>query len=270
MIIQQEKAAILYKLHQGPRLLVLPNCWDVASALVIARAGAQAIATSSAGIAYVLGYPDGQQIFRAEMLDMVRRVAAAVAVPVTADVEAGYGDAGETARQVIAAGAVGINLEDADENGRLFSLESQLERIRAARAAGNAAGVALVINARTDAFATPGFSNEVRAAEAVRRANAYLEAGAGCAFVPFINDATVIAQLVKQIRGPLNILAGPLSPPLADLERMGVRRASLGSAVARAAYGRAQQVAEELLGSASLKSLDGAIPYAEMQSLFSK
>jgi 2-methylisocitrate lyase-like PEP mutase family enzyme len=270
MTAQREKAEILRKLHQGPRILVLPNCWDVASARVIARAGAQAMATSSAGVAYVLGYPDGQQISRAEMLDMIRRVCAAVAIPVTADVESGYGDAGETARQVIAAGAVGINLEDAGDNGQLFSLESQLERIRAARAAGDEAGVALVINGRTDAFAAPGFSTEVRVAEAVRRANAYLEAGADCAFVPFINDAAVIAQLAKQIHGPLNILAGPLSPSLADLEGMGVRRASLGSAIARAAYGHAQKVAEELLGKGTCKSLSTAIPYAEMQSLFSK
>jgi 2-methylisocitrate lyase-like PEP mutase family enzyme len=268
MSIQQEKAATLRKLHQGPRILVLANAWDVASARVIARAGAQAIATSSAGIAYVLGYADGQQISRAEMLDMVRRIAAAVALPVTADVEAGYGDAGETARQVIAAGAVGLNLEDADETGALFSMESQIDRVRAVRAAADAAGIALVINARTDAFAVPGFSTEVRLAEAVLRANAYLEAGADCAFVPFVSAPEVIAQLATQIRGPLNILAGSAAPPLAELERMGVRRASLGSAVARAAYRRAQQVAAELLSSGTCKSLDGAITYAEMQSLF--
>jgi 2-methylisocitrate lyase-like PEP mutase family enzyme len=263
----QEKAAALRKLHQGPRLLVLPNCWDAASARLIARAGAQAMATSSAGIAYALGYPDGQLISRAEMLDMVRRVAAAVQVPVTADVEAGYGDAAETARQVIAAGAVGMNLEDAAEDGTLFSLQSQIERIRAARAAADAKGVALVINGRTDAFAAPGLADEVRLSEAVKRANAYLEAGADCAFVPFISAADVIAQLARQIRGPLNILASPATPSLAELERMGVRRASLGSAVARAAYGRAQLVAQELLGTGSFKSLDGAIPYSEMQSI---
>src|SRR3954463_12447134 len=119
MTTLREKAESLLKLHEG--FLVLPNCWDAASARVIARAGAQAIATSSAGVAHVLGYPDGQKISRAEMIDMVRRAAAGVELPVTADLEAGYGDAAETVRQALKAGAVGMNLEDAADDGSLFS-----------------------------------------------------------------------------------------------------------------------------------------------------
>jgi 2-methylisocitrate lyase-like PEP mutase family enzyme len=268
MTTLQEKAAALQKLHQGPRILVLPNCWDVGSALVIEKAGAQAMATSSAGVANVLGYADGQEISRAEMIDMVRRVALRVKVPVTADAEAGYGDAAETVRQVLAAGAVGMNLEDAAQDGSLFPLEQQVASIRAARAVADQAGVAFVINGRTDAFAAPGITD--RLGEAVKRANAYLAAGASCAFVPFIAKAEVIAELAKQIKGPLNILGGPQTPPIQEMEKMGVRRVSLGSGPARAAYGRARQLAEEALQSGTLKALDGAITYAEMQTIFGK
>jgi 2-methylisocitrate lyase-like PEP mutase family enzyme len=265
MTTSKQKAEALLELHQG--FLVLPNCWDAASARLIARAGAQAVATSSAGVAYVLGYPDGQRISRAEMIDMVRRVAAAVDVPVTADLEAGYGDAAETVRQAIAAGAVGMNLEDAAQDGSLFPLEDQVQRIRAARAAAQAAGIHFVINGRTDAFAAPGLAEGARALEAVRRANAYLSAGADCAFVPFVTDAAVIAELALQIRGPLNILGGPSAPPLADLRRLGVRRVSLGSAMARAAYGHAEKAAREILTKGTCEILQGAPTYAQMQTL---
>ncbi|MGZ6125285.1 MAG: isocitrate lyase/PEP mutase family protein, partial [Myxococcales bacterium] len=218
---QRERAEQLRRLHGGPGLLVLPNAWDVASARVIEAAGARAVATSSAGVAWALGYPDGQRISRDEMLDMVRRIAAAVAVPVTADVEAGYGDTAEaaaaTASAVVAAGAVGMNLEDAGEGGALLPRDLQLGRVRAVRAAAGAAGAAgvpLVLNARTDAFAAPALAGEARTAEAIRRGNAFLAAGADCVFVPFVSDREVIARLAKEIRGPLNVLAGPASPAL--------------------------------------------------------
>src|SRR6266536_1833985 len=143
MASQREKAEAFRKLHQGPRVLVLANAWDAGSARVIAAAGAPAIATSSAGVAYVLGHPDGQRIPRAEMLDMVRRIAAAVEVPVSADVEAGYGttveSAAETAHGVLAAGAIGMNLEDTGARGELLAVDLAAERVRAARAAADAA-----------------------------------------------------------------------------------------------------------------------------------
>src|SRR5262249_46498514 len=145
MDTQRAKAVALRNLHSGPTLLVLPNAWDVASAKVVAGAGARAVATSSAGVAFALGFPDGQRISRVEMLGMVRRIAAAVDLPVSADVEGGYGasaeDAAQTARGVLEAGAVGMNLEDAAEGGDLLPLEVQVERLRAARAAADAIGV---------------------------------------------------------------------------------------------------------------------------------
>lgn len=271
----REKAETLRKLHQGPRLLVLANAWDVASARLIEAAGASAIASTSAGVAYALGYPDGQRISRAEMIDMVRRIAAAVAVPVSADVEAGYGPgadaAAETARAVVEAGAVGLNLEDMIEPGELLPVEQQVERIRAARAAAAKAGVPLVINGRTDAFAATAMPKADRPAEAIRRANAYLAAGADCAFVPFVADAETIGRLAREIRGPLNVLGVPGSPPVAELERLGVRRMSVGSGVARAAYGHARRVARELLEKGTYESIaQAAVSYAELQELLDR
>lgn len=274
MTSRQEQASALRKLHEGPKLLVLPNAWDVASARLFEAAGAQAIATSSAGIATALGYADGQRIPRAEMLDMVRRIARAVALPVTADLEAGYGDtpeaAAETARGALEAGAVGMNIEDSKSSaeGELLPMELQISRLRAARAAATSIGVGLVINGRTDAFAVRGLAPGARADEAIRRANSYLAAGADCAFVPFVTDAQVIGRLAREIRGPLNVLGVPGSPPIAELERLGVRRVSVGSGPARAAYAAARRVARELLVSGTFESLRDAVPFAEMQQLF--
>jgi 2-methylisocitrate lyase-like PEP mutase family enzyme len=270
---QRDKAEILRRLHAGPPILVLANAWDAASARVIAAAGFPSVATSSAGVAYVLGYPDGQKIGRGEMLDMVRRVAEAVAVPVTADVEAGYGttpeSAAETARGVAAAGAVGMNLEDTSGAGELLPIELQAERVRAARAAAEAVGVPLVINARTDAFGVAGLAADDRPREAVRRANAYLAAGADCAFVPFVSDRGLIERLAREIKGPLNVLGTPAAPPIPDLQRLGVRRVSVGSGIARAAYGLARRIALELKEKGTYQLMaEGAISYAEMQRLF--
>lgn len=270
---QRQKADLLRRLHAGPPILVLANAWDAASARVVAAAGFPAVASSSAGVAYALGYPDGQRIGREEMLDMVRRIAAAVDVPVSADVEAGYGttpeSAAETARGVVAAGAVGMNLEDTGSAGELLPLELQVERVRAARAAADGAGVPLVLNARTDAFGVPGLAADARLPEAVRRANAYLAAGADCAFVPFVSDRELIGRLAREVKGPLNVLGTPAAPPIPELERMGVRRVSVGSGIARAAYGRARRIALELKEKGTYELLaEGAISYADMQRLF--
>jgi len=267
----REKAETLRRLHQGPRILVLANAWDVASARLVEAAGFPAIASSSAGVAFALGYPDGQRISRVEMLDMVRRIARAVAVPVSADVEAGYGTtseaAAQTARGVLEAGAVGMNLEDTGD-GRLLPLEVQVDRIRAARAVAEAAGVPLVINGRTDVFEMREIPERERVAEAVRRANAYLRAGADCAFVPFVADREIIARLAREIDGPLNVLGTPDTPPVAELERLGVRRVSVGGGLARAAYGRARRLATEIKETGTFQRLrEETISYAEMQRL---
>jgi 2-methylisocitrate lyase-like PEP mutase family enzyme len=148
-------------------------------------------------------------------------------------------------------------------------LEQQVERIRAARDAAARLGVPIVINGRTDAFAAKGIAAADREREAIRRANAYLAAGAACAFVPFVSDREIIARLVRDIRGPVNVLGTPLAPPIAELERLGVRRVSVGSGPARAAYGHLRRVAAELKEKGTYAAMaETAVSYAEMQTLF--
>src|SRR5882724_7726389 len=223
---QSELARQFLALHDGHRTLLLPNGWDVASARIFEDAGFPAVATSSAGVAFSLGYPDGQKISRGEMLAVVHRIAEAVHIPVTADVEAGYGtrpeDAAETARQVIAAGAVGMNLEDAipDKPDALADLNLQVEKIRAVNEISERAGIAFVLNARTDVFLAEIGPAETRVARAIERLNAHRHAGAQSLFVPGVKGAETITQLVSGVRGPLNILATAGTPPLAELEKL--------------------------------------------------
>ena len=271
-ISQREQAETFRRLHGGPRILRLPNAWDVASARIFEAAGFPAVATTSAGVAWALGYPDGERIARAEMLDMIRRIAAAMRVPVTADMEAGYGPgpeaAAETARGVIAAGAVGLNLEDGTNEGGLVDVALHVERIHAAIEAGRAAGVPMVVNARTDAFEVQQWSPAQRFAEAMRRANAYHAAGADCLFVPHVTDAATIGRLAREIAGPLNVIAGPPLPPLPELERLGVRRASLGPRAIQATLGRLRRIAVELRDQGTYDTMaPDLIPFAELQRL---
>jgi 2-methylisocitrate lyase-like PEP mutase family enzyme len=267
MNVQSQKADALRAMHRGGKILVLPNAWDAASARVIQQAGFGAIATTSAGIAFTLGYPDGQRISREEMLTVVGRIAKAVEVPVTADVEAGYGsrpeDAARTARDVLAAGAVGMNLEDAtgDPRNPLFELGLQVERVRAARE------LPIVLNARTDVYLLDVGAPEKRYDEALRRLAEFRDAGADCVFVPGLRDSATIGRFVKDLRCPINILAGPGSPAVPELQRLGVARVSLGSSAMRATLGLLRQVAQELKGTGTYASLDGAIPFADVNSM---
>jgi 2-methylisocitrate lyase-like PEP mutase family enzyme len=265
------KADALRRLHTAGPMLVLPNAWDAASARIFGQAGFPALATTSAGIAYAQGYADGERISRAEMLAVVSRIAARVVVPVTADMEAGYGrtpDAvTETVRGVIAAGAVGMNLEDSreEDGGTLLPFSLAVERVGAARAAAVAAGVRIVLNARTDAFSPNGGG----LAEAVRRGNAYREAGADSVFVPFVADRDTIERLVREIAAPLNILGSPNAPSLKELEALGVRRVTFGSAPMRATLGLVRRMAREWKDKGTYGTLEAyGIPYAELQQLF--
>ena len=271
----QNKALQLAALHRGPRILILANAWDAASARIFEVAGFPAVATTSAGIANSLGRRDGQQVSREEMLDVVERIAGAVSVPATADMEAGYGDTPEsvagTVRAVLAAGAVGMNLEDAAEPGNnvLAEISFQVEKIKAVREAAASAGVAFVLNARTDVFLRAVGEPASRLDHAIRRANAYSEAGADCLFVPGVVDRETIGRLAREIQGPINILAVAGTPPAAELEKLGVARISVGSGPMRAAMALTRRIARELLDSGTYTAItEGAIPYAEMDQLF--
>jgi 2-methylisocitrate lyase-like PEP mutase family enzyme len=273
---QVAKATTFRARHHGPKILLLPNAWDVASARMMEEAGAAAIATTSAGVAFTLGYPDGQKISRAEMLAVVARIAAQVKLPVTADIEAGYGnrpeDAALTAEAVIEAGAVGMNLEDAtgDVQHPLADLSLQLEKISAVRETGRRFGVPLVLNARTDVYLAQAGAVETRYDHAVRRLAAYRDAGADCLFAPGVRDATGVASLVRDLKYPINILAGPGSPSIPELQRIGVARVSLGSSVMRATLGLARRIAEELLGPGTYNSLQDAPSHTEVNRLMGR
>lgn len=267
------KAKLLLHLHRTERPLVLPNAWDVASARVFEKAGFPAIATTSAGIANALGYPDVQRISRDEMLEVVRRIARAVHVPVTADMEAGYGDAAATARGVIEAGAVGFNLEDSflKPAPGLTEIGAQCDAIRSAVEAGKHLGVNLVINARTDVYLGSPIPAEQRLEEAVRRLRAYADAGASCLFAPGVRDEQTITALVKATDLPLNILATDGAPSIARMRELGVARVSIGSGAMRATMGLTKRIADELRQHGTFNTMvNGAISYVDANALFER
>lgn len=274
---QATKAEQFRKLHHGPKMLLLPNAWDVASARILEEAGHPAIATTSAGIAYSLGYADGQIISRDEMLSMVARIARAVRVPVTADLEAGYGTTpqaiAETVKAAIEAGAIGMNLEDlsGDEKNPLVELPLQIEKIRAVRETGASMGVPFVLNARTDVYLAATGTEETRFERTVERLSAYGKAGADCVFAPGMTDLETIGKLVKAVEAPLNILAVAGCPPMAELEKVGVARVSTGSGIMRAAMGVVQRVAKEMIAERSCDAmLTGAIPYIDLKGMMTR
>jgi 2-methylisocitrate lyase-like PEP mutase family enzyme len=277
MTAQGRKAEELRKLHGGPRVLVLPNAWDVASALVLEELGYPAIATTSAGVAFALGYPDGQRLFRDEMLEVVARIVRAVRVPVTADMESGYGitpkDMAETAKAIVAAGAVGLNLEDVtgDTESSQVDTALQVEKIRAIREASASLGVSLVINARTDVYLMPIGPEVTRFEQTVERLRAYRAAGADCVFAPGVKERDLIQKLVKAVGAPMNILVTPGCPPIPELQKIGVARASIGSGVMRSTLGLVRRIGKELQAAGTYSELfDGAIPFAEINGLIAR
>lgn len=246
-----DHAERLRALHRTPPIFVLPNAWDAASARVFEAEGFPAIATTSAGVAAALGYPDGGVVPSREMIEAVARIARAVKVPVTADIEHAYAatpDAvADVVLRVIAAGAVGINLEDYVPGAAdLEPLALQVDKIVAITKAATKAGVRVVINARTDGFLRALGAPEARLGVAIERGKAFLAAGVDCVFVPGVRDRETIAALVKGIGGPVNVLAVDGTPPIADLEALGVARVSLGSGPMRATLALVRDVAREL------------------------
>jgi 2-methylisocitrate lyase-like PEP mutase family enzyme len=262
-----DKAAAFLALHAG-RGFVLPNAWDPGSARILEQVGFPAIATTSAGIAWSCGVPDGGTIDRDTMLEHIGRIVAAVSVPVTADLEAGYGDTadevGRTVARAVELGVVGANIEDAAQGG-LFGIDEAADRIAAARAA--APSGSFVLNARTDPYFA-GTSGDPFS-ETVDRAVRYIEAGADCIFVPGVVEDNTIRRLAAAIPGPLNVVAGLTNTSDAHtLFSLGVKRVSLGGSLARAALGLLERAGRELLDSGTLGFLDGAIGYADLQHRF--
>ena len=269
----RRKAEAFRQMHTAKEILLLPNVWDVASACILAQARFPAIATTSAGVAFALGYPDGEKIPKEEMLAAVARIANAVKIPVTADVESGYGerpeDASWTARAVIEAGAIGMNLEDATHGSArpLLEISHQLEKIRAVRETAAAMNVPLVLNARTDVYLLEVGDPNTRYDETIRRLHAYRDAGADCLFVPGLRDPQTIEPLVSELNFPINILGGPGALSIGELQRLGVARVSLGSGPMRATLGLMSRIADELKTSGTYEQMLGAPSHSEINRL---
>jgi 2-methylisocitrate lyase-like PEP mutase family enzyme len=254
--IQKEKAERFLKFHHDPEILVLLNSWDPGSSKLIEACGYKAIATTSMGIAASLGYPDCEVIQLSEMLQVITGIVNAVQVPVTVDIEAGYGnnvdEIVDSVKKIIATGIVGINIEDSIElSPKLINEMEFCERISAIRALSDSLGFHLVINARTDSFYTSSGSHREKLSESIRRGNKYREAGADCIFVQPVWDKETIATLVKEINAPINILSNPaigagLPPSVRELQDLGVARLSLGSSLLKATLALIKKVADEL------------------------
>lgn len=274
---QCKRAEVFRGMHDRSHILVLPNAWDAMSARIFEAAGFSAIATTSAGVSYSIGYPDGELVPRDEMIAAVARIADCVNVPVTADMESGFArnpdDIAETVHLIIKAGAVGINLEDTVHGaGRtLYEIPDAVERVRAARHAATAAGVPIVINARTDVYLLGIGEKSARFDHTVSRLNAYRAAGADCLYAMGYFDTETIGRLVKAVDGPLNVMGLPGTPPVAELQRLGVVRVSTASGPTRVAMTATRKAADELLRTGSFEVFGGdTISHQEANALMAK
>jgi 2-methylisocitrate lyase-like PEP mutase family enzyme len=261
---QAQRARLFAQLHRPGKPLLLPNAWDVASAVTIAAAGAKAIATTSAGVAWSLGVPDGAGLGAELAAAVVARIVAAVDVPVSADIEAGYEDVAVTVAAVLHAGAVGVNIEDS-RAGVLLAPAEQARRLRQARIVADDAGLPLWINARTDVFLTGSGHLD----EALERAAAYAEAGADSLFVPGLVDPAEIAALASGPM-PVAVMVWSGAPPVAELAAAGAARISLGSAIVQSAYQVAARAAAELLADGTYESVADSIDYGMMNDALAR
>jgi 2-methylisocitrate lyase-like PEP mutase family enzyme len=257
------------RLHRSGESLLLPNAWDVASAVTIVQAGAKAVATTSAGVAWSLGLPDAADLGADRSAAVIERITAAVSVPVSADIEAGYGpkpaDVADTVTAVVRAGAVGVNIEDRSrrERSRLFEPTEQSERLAAARDAADRLGIPVWINARTDVFLAEVGPPGRRLQATLERAKAYAAAGADSLFVPGLLDLATIAELAA---GPLPVavMAWAGAPTVSELASAGAVRISLGSAIAQAAYAVAARATTELLTHGTYDSTIDGVAYSTL------
>jgi 2-methylisocitrate lyase-like PEP mutase family enzyme len=271
---RQVKRAERFKaLHRPGAPFVLGNAWDVASALVLEDAGFEAVGTSSAGLAASLGRIDAETVALDDLVQVVERMTLALHVPLSVDVESGFGprpeDVASCVQKVLGAGAVGLNLEDVRPGSEeLLPLAEAAERVAAAREAADAYGLPALINARTDVFWRKVGPEETRLEEALERLWAYVKAGADAVFVPGAYRRSEIAQLAARAGAPLNLLASKELPPLPELARLDVARVSLGSAPMRAALSTLRRIGEELRGPGTYRLLtEDVLSYAELQAL---
>jgi 2-methylisocitrate lyase-like PEP mutase family enzyme len=270
-----EKSRTLRQLIRAPQILVMPGAYDVLSALLFEQMGFKAIQGTSGGIAAVLGYPDGEVMSREQFLDVSGQFAQAVSVPFNADGEKGYGDeegVKETVRALIARGVAGMNLEDAAAKGRggLVEISQQLRKIKAVMETKRELGSEFFLNARVDAFHVITDDPERALDEAIRRGNAYAEAGGDCIFYLNLHAAEIIGKVVKEVKAPVSILAGPQSPSVRELQDLGLARVSYGSGFYKAAISGARRLAQEIQSHGTVNLLKEGMQTPDINALVSK
>lgn len=270
-----EKSRRLRELVRAPEILVMPGAYDVLSALLFEQMGFKAIQGTSGGIAASLGYADGEVMSRDEFVRVSSSFAAAVTVPFNADGERGYGDeAGvrDTVRALVARGVAGMNLEDgaAKGIGGLIELSDQLRKIKTVMDTKRELGSEFFLNARVDAFHV--FPDDPKKAldEAIRRGNAYAEAGGDCVFYLFLHSAEIIGRIAKEVKAPISILAGPQSPSVRELQDLGVARVSYGSGFTKAAISGAKRLAQEILEKGTCNLLKDGVQTPEITALVAR
>jgi 2-methylisocitrate lyase-like PEP mutase family enzyme len=271
---QKQMAEAFRRAHRGPPLLLLPNAWDAMSARQFEAAGFPFVATTSGGLAWALGFADGEKAPWPEVVAATERIVRAVRVPVTADIEAGYGDTpahvARSVSEILRTGVVGFNLEDGTPRADMpvRPIDDAVERIRAAREAAQAAGVPALINARVDLYLKNVGDAATRFDEAVQRSKAYLAAGADCIYPFGLADLDTIARLVKAVGAPINIVARAGTPPVPTLERIGVARVSIASGATLAVMSLIKTIGAELRATGRFDVLEHSIARPEVQQLF--
>jgi len=268
---QVEMAEAFRARHRAPPVLLLPNAWDPISARLFVSAGFDALATTSGGVAWALGYPDGEQVPWGELVEATARIVRTAQVPVTADIEAGYGatpaEVGAHIAEIIRAGVIGVNLEDG-LHGPIRPVEDAVARLQAARAAAQGEGVPIVLNARCDIFHLQYGGESTRFAATVERCKAYFAAGADCVYPFGLRDPAVIGAFVKAVGGPVNVTGRVGMPDAVTFERMGVARITIASAPTLVAMAAIQKLAVELRTTGSFDTLAAPLRHPDAQKLF--
>ncbi len=270
---QKEKAEAFQDLHRSKHIFVLPNAWDVPSARLFEDAGFPAVATSSAGLMVSLGFPDGQEIPREELISAIHRIARVLSVPLSADIVAGFGSTPKqvqsTVKSVIRGGAVGVNIEDFEHSTKkMLSVASQVEKLRTVKSLTETLGIPFVLNGRTDAFRFAQGDDEAKLKEAIKRAAAYRDAGADCVYPMGLVDAGMIKTFVEALDCPVNVMVRKSLSTVQELDRMGVRRLSFGPSASYATLGFLKRACLEILEKGTFTGLtEGAINFDELNSL---
>jgi 2-methylisocitrate lyase-like PEP mutase family enzyme len=261
-------AKLFRELHHKPEPLILANAWDAGTARLIENLGGSAVATTSAGVAWALGYPDGIMLPVDKIVQLAQNIVRVIRIPLSVDIEGGYTDnptaIGETIRALLGVGVIGINIEDGTDSPDL--LAAKIEQVKKTA---NSAGIDLFVNARTDVYLRGLVAKDKRVAETVARGARYKAAGADGFFVPALAEASDITEIVQQVDLPINVMAVPALPPAAELGKLGVHRLSAGSGIAQMAWGMVERLSQDFLNSGrSEQMMEGSMPYRQIQDLF--